>query len=108
MERVVLNALAKDAALPPYICAFGDSFPIGPSRTSIFTRSRSTFGTRAHMKKLQPARWPLQLDGALWSPRLQLITNHFSLITTLLTASAAESDVLSASEHSSASALAVE
>ena len=28
MERVVLNALAKDAALPPDICAFGDSFTI--------------------------------------------------------------------------------
>jgi hypothetical protein len=28
VERVVLNALAKRAALPPDICAFGDSFPI--------------------------------------------------------------------------------
>ena len=31
-----------DAALPPGICAFSDSFAIGPSRTGIFRRSRST------------------------------------------------------------------
>jgi len=30
------------AGLPPYICAFGDSSAIGPSRTGIFRRSRST------------------------------------------------------------------
>ena len=28
MERVVLNALAKSAALPPDICAYGDLFAI--------------------------------------------------------------------------------
>ena len=42
VERVVLNALAKSAALPPNICAFGDCFAI------VFGRSRSTLtdGTR--------------------------------------------------------------
>ena len=103
VERVVLNALAKDAALPPDICASGDSFPIGPSRTSIFTRSRSTFNTPAHANKLQPARWPLQLDGALWSSRLQLITNHFSLITSSLTDEDAESGAASVLEYPSVS-----
>jgi hypothetical protein len=28
VERVVLNALPNNAALPPDICAFGDSFAI--------------------------------------------------------------------------------
>jgi hypothetical protein len=28
VERIVLNALANHAALPPNICAFGDSFAI--------------------------------------------------------------------------------
>jgi len=28
VERVFLNALAQDAALPPDICAFGDLFAI--------------------------------------------------------------------------------
>jgi hypothetical protein len=36
VERVVLNALPKAAALPPDICAFGDCFAI------VFRRSRST------------------------------------------------------------------
>jgi len=36
VERVVLNALATSAALPPDICAFGDSTAI------VFRRSRST------------------------------------------------------------------
>src|SRR6266542_2967065 len=36
VERVVLSALAKDTALPPEICAFGDCFAI------VFRRSRST------------------------------------------------------------------
>ena len=31
-----------DAALLPVICAFGESLAIGPSRTGIFRRSRST------------------------------------------------------------------
>src|SRR6266542_477067 len=36
VERVVLNALTKDAALPPDICAFGDCSAI------VFRRCRST------------------------------------------------------------------
>ena len=40
VERVVLNALAKNAALPPDISAFGDCFG------TVFRRSRSTTGAR--------------------------------------------------------------
>jgi hypothetical protein len=42
VERVVLNALGMTAVLPPNICASGDGLAIGPSRTGIFRRSRST------------------------------------------------------------------
>jgi len=41
VERVVLNALAKHAASPPEICACGDRFAIGPSRTGIFGEANS-------------------------------------------------------------------
>jgi hypothetical protein len=41
VERVVLNALALTyAALPPIICAFGDSLRI------VFRRSRSTLAVK--------------------------------------------------------------
>lgn len=41
--RRLRNALAQGvAALPPNYCATGDSFAVGPSRTGIFRRSRST------------------------------------------------------------------
>src|SRR5581483_387131 len=35
VDRVVLNAMATNAALPPDICAFGGSSAIDPSRTGI-------------------------------------------------------------------------
>jgi hypothetical protein len=43
VERVVLNALARKLPpLPPDIGVFDVSSAIGPSRTGIFRRSRST------------------------------------------------------------------
>jgi hypothetical protein len=39
VERVVLNALSENAALPHAVCAFGGSFAI------VFRRSRSTLAT---------------------------------------------------------------
>jgi hypothetical protein len=35
VERVIFNALAKNAALPPNYRAFGDCFAIGPSSSGV-------------------------------------------------------------------------
>jgi hypothetical protein len=48
VARRLLNALVphRGTALRPGMCVFGDSAVIGPSRTGIFRRSRSTYNRR--------------------------------------------------------------
>jgi len=106
VERVVLNALAKRAALPPDICAFGDSFPID------FGEIDPPWHTCAH-EDIAASTAASTVDGA---PTIaggdtslrDVPTVHLSPITSLLMVSAAESDALSATARSSAWVLAVE
>jgi hypothetical protein len=51
VERVVLNALVVDAALPPHICAFGDLSAVA------FRHGESSIGTATDAK--QGPRFPV-------------------------------------------------
>jgi hypothetical protein len=76
---------ARVAALPPNICAFGDSFAIGPSRTGILQshkrRSRLAVSRRSGFLPMAARRRPPRPASFAVARAAQLRDDYYSPIT---------------------------